>query len=127
MVNNDTDPPLEKGAQADCIRGRDKLVFWLNETLYSSLTLVAEARYSPGCRNASKCVPERKRLVREFGFWMKEYDNIGVLRRWKEPKKRSLCQPCLKCLEATHGAIRKQVWAKLPSFFGLPDWPVLGQ
>ena len=116
-------PPLDKRAQLNCIHGRDRLVFWLNQMLHSYLDLVAEARYSPGCQSVSKCVPERRRLLGEFGFWMKKYDKIGGLARWEAPKKCSLCQPCSKYLEATHLIMRKEVWAKFPSFFGLPDWP----
>jgi len=109
----------------NCLLGRNKLIFWLNETLHSYLELVTEARYSPGCQNVSKCVPERKRLVREFQFWMRGYDDMaGKLPPcWEEPKKHSLCRTCLKSLQVAHATIRKGLWAKLPSFFGLPDWP----
>ena len=109
----------------NCLLGRNKLIFWLNETLHNSLELVAEARYNPDCQNVSKCVPERKRLVRGFHFWMKGYDDmVGLLSPcWEEPKKHSLCRTCSKSLQVAHAAIREGIWAKLPSFFGLPDWP----
>jgi len=56
---------------------------------------------------------------------MNDYDDRpGRLpERWKEPKKHSLCRTCLKSLQVTHAAIQEELWAKLPSFFGLPDWP----
>jgi len=123
LIENDSDLPLKKKAQLDCLHGRDKLVFWLNETLHSCLGIVVNT--IPSCHNVSKYIPERKRLVREFGFWMKHYDVMGGLGIWIEPKKHSLCRPCLKYLEGTYASIRKEAWGKLPSFFGLPDWPAL--
>ncbi|KAJ7100400.1 hypothetical protein C8R44DRAFT_888230 [Mycena epipterygia] len=37
----------------------------------------------------------------------------------------NVCHPCLTTMKAVHQEAKKSVWDRLPSLFGLPDWPEL--
>jgi len=115
---------LEYSVRVNCVLGRDKIISWLNERHISCISTVSEAAYNPACsRSFPKCSPERIKLVNQFRLW--DNDHPYMIAPWDDTQTCQVCQSCRIALKKTHDGIRTDAWAKLPSFFGLPDWPDL--
>ena len=114
---------LKHTTRVKCVLGRDKLLSWMNERHISCILEVSEVSYNLECSGSFvKCAPERKRLVRQFELW--DNNDLDLFAQWQraDTPNPQICQSCQTALKKTHDDIRKDAWAKLPSFFGLPDW-----
>ncbi|TFK47459.1 hypothetical protein OE88DRAFT_1666258, partial [Heliocybe sulcata] len=76
------------------------------------------------CRS-SRCIPglDRWRVQLEE----EQLDNLYNVLSLGEPDSIELCSECAELCEGTIADIRAEIWSRLPSYFGLPDWRALRQ
>ncbi|KAF7299324.1 BTB domain-containing protein [Mycena indigotica] len=77
-----------------------------------------------GCATASRCASFRNSILIQV---LLDHDLVAMqLQPWASGAwDNTQCASCLSKAKASFDAARKDVWEKLPSYFGLEDWATL--
>ncbi|KAF5340566.1 hypothetical protein D9611_007303 [Ephemerocybe angulata] len=108
--------------RALCAFGGEEILDGRNSTVYSWLADLGETEK---CTNSPRCL----RLGREFMKDVWQYPSLlTTFWDWRYiallygHRMDDLCVPCLRGAERSHQEKRREVWGKLPGYFGLPGW-----
>jgi len=87
---------------------------------------VVDAQPSQFCLTRTHCIPKFSEILSELfdqapgsNTFLLEIENLNTA------LIDELCASCAKEAKKKHDAGRRRMWAKLPSYFGLPPWEEL--
>lgn len=104
------------------VRGRDKLIQAYHDV---HTDWAKEKLLFPGQQCTSISICSHNKLLASKSFFPTTDGAIHRLAPWNRKSKFPLCKPCFDSLAAAYEKARAELWARLPSFFGLPPWEEL--
>jgi hypothetical protein len=104
------------------VLGRDKLIQAYHDVLKG---WVREKVLLPSQQCSSISICSHKKLLASQSLFPTIDGGIHNLGPWDQNSKTQLCKPCLDSLIVAYEKAREELWADLPSFFGLPPWEEL--
>jgi hypothetical protein len=112
---------LSPADQRICILGWRELVECQGEVTYAWL-LQSEAGMYTKCQTGERCAAVRKDRLHDL---LLPVSNCIALRAWEPEWADGMCATCGTTAENSHNVGRETIWASLPTFFELPEWPNL--
>ncbi|KAJ6620705.1 hypothetical protein B0H10DRAFT_1791251 [Mycena sp. CBHHK59/15] len=104
-----------------CLQGYFRILDLQSTTTMAWLD--TDSTPSSDCRSFERCNAGVKAIMSLI--FKPSRPSIYVVRRWDKDWNTHLCSDCLEASRSRFNSGRKTCFAKLPSIFGLPDWPDL--
>jgi len=106
-----------------CVLGRDRLLFWWSNARSKLSQDMCGLDFNIRCNKPRVCLLERLGVLNGLKV-LDDQDRLLMtpLRILELPTDCLLCPNCNRLLCEKYDSLRSEGWAKLPSFFGLPEW-----
>lgn len=114
-------------AHLNRLQGYFKLLEDRNQKMYSWVSLIGEHE---DCTRTASCRRASRNLMKDLWLYTPGSSLVSMFWTWKELKDENegldgICGMCLKESRKMHAAARKELWGKLPLYFGLDEWEKL--
>ncbi|PPQ96598.1 hypothetical protein CVT26_010753 [Gymnopilus dilepis] len=113
---------LNERALLQCLKGRDGLIRKFLDVIKSWLSQPSLI-LSPQCNQATVCPSIAAKAILNLPVMNFAYVSVLDPQDWDKP--RYLCPQCHLSLGEAFNKARREIWADLPSYFGLPKWDEL--
>ena len=125
VLNNATKEKLSLEDRALIADASQKLSQSLRETVHQPIYYPMQEDFFH-CENIATCRPAIAKVMKELDpnllYW---FLKNGPYREVLENRYPDLCTSCIARWESAFTKGSKEIWAKLPSYFGLPPWDAL--